>query len=151
MKKLAVLVVLAMVLACVPAMAEDPLPPVTTAKDWGNFISGTGNGALINVKAGLTDGKEGPSPFFTTGDFGKITKSATDEGKKLLTQLYAINGISNMRFSTYQIIINKAELYDWAQLEPEIFAAMGGWHKGIVKIKELPDIPKPPTTEPLKQ
>ena len=133
MKKLAVLVVLAMVLAFVPAMAQEKEPStVTTAKDWGNLITGN-NAAVVNVKGSLTSGKEGLSPFFTTGDFGKITKSATAEAKKLFTQLYAINGISNMRYSTYQIILNKADLYDWAEIESGLFAAMDSWHEGVNK------------------
>ena len=151
MKYLAVLV-LAMALVCsVPALAEDKPTTHTIVKDWGNFISGTGDGAIINVKIPLTDGKEGLSLFFTNGDFGKITKSATDQAKKLFTQIYAINGISNMRFSTYQIILNKAGLFDFPnELGPDIFAAMDGWYKSV-KINELPDIPKPPEIEPVKQ
>jgi hypothetical protein len=95
--------------------------------DWGIFTEAE-NGGVIDVGRILTTGKIALTPFFTSDSFEKITKSATDEAKKLLRVLWDIPEISNMRFSSYQIILIKPRLVEWDEsLRDKINSAMSGW------------------------
>lgn len=103
-----------------------------TVKDWGIYTKAGDNNMLIDVGVSLTKTKASFSDLLTSG-FDKVTKNATDEAKKMLSVLWEIPGVTNIRFSSYQIILNKARLVDWSEIEPKLDKAMSAWRKSVKK------------------
>lgn len=103
------------------------------AHDWGG-LSYRSNGMVIDVRHELTTEKAGLSEFFTEG-YGQATKLATEEAKKLLSIIYNIVGVANIRFSSYQILIITANMFTPEEIAPKIEEAMTNWHQTIKKEK----------------
>ena len=138
MKKWILILIMGMILLPFYAGAQEQPAAQPIAQDWGTYqadAGGNDNACMINVKIDLAAEKVPMSGFFTNG-FDKATKTATPEAKKLLTRLFAVTGVSDMRFSTYKILIAKGDLFVWAELEPEIFAAMDTWLAEVTKGKD---------------
>lgn len=126
---------LIVVLLCVLMVRADSIPETLT--EWGIYDA-TENGMVVNVREPLSTEKMGYGDGLASTSFDKATARATEEAKKLFRKLWDIQGVSNIRFSTYSVIIFKGRLYSWAELEPKITKEFEAWHATVKK---------PPATE----
>ena len=81
----------------------------------------------LDVKSPLTNEKAGSAGWFTQVTFAKATKDCTEDAKKLLERLWSIQGIANMQFSTYQIIMVKANAWGWVEMRDKVFEVVSDW------------------------
>lgn len=127
-----------------PTYADDEI-----LHDWGvsrifsDKMPQVGGQMRIDVKHSLTTEKSGSTGWFAQVTFQKATAKATDEGKKLLERLWSIDGVANIQFSSYQILMVKGNAFSWPQLEDKVYSEIDKYENSVSK----PKPETPPKTE----
>jgi hypothetical protein len=97
-----------------------------TVKDWGTYTA-TSGAMIVNVRESLTLDKAGFSDTFADTPYKKVVANATESAKKMLRKIWDTPGVSNLRYSSYSIVIFKAVRYNWAELEGPIVKIFEEW------------------------
>lgn len=99
-------------------------------KDWGQYEIGE-RAMVVNVREALTSEKTGFGNPVTQDGFKKFSANATESAKKMLRKLWDTAGVSDLRFSTYTVIVFKANMYTWDELEQPVNTIFEEWYSSV--------------------
>ena len=126
MKKLSLLLAIAFMLISFNAFAGQE------AHNWGT-VTLAGDLMIIDVREMLTTEKTGFAGGYAQLGPEKAGLKLTPESKKYLGIIWAAPGIANISCSSYALQIAKGKIFEWPEIEGEIYKAMDGWHAEVTK------------------